>query len=67
MKKAFYWYEKSAQQGNHRAQCNLGIFYEFGIGTIQSYEKAIKWYSKSAEKGNAYAKEALERIRNNRK
>ena len=35
--------------------------------TIQSYEKAIEWYSKSADKGNAYAKEALERIRNSGK
>lgn len=47
--KAIYWYEKSAEQGNVKAQRNLGRMYEEGIGVAQDYQKARKWYEKAAK------------------
>lgn len=41
---------------------NLGVLYEFGLGTNQSIEKANEWYSIAAENGNEDAKKALDRI-----
>ena len=41
-----------AQDGNARAQYNLGWMHANGRGTAQDYKQAIKWYTKSAEQGN---------------
>ncbi|RHZ82064.1 hypothetical protein Glove_114g176 [Diversispora epigaea] len=43
-KKAFQWYLKSAEGGNHMGQRNLGCCYQQGIGTIKDEEKAFQWY-----------------------
>ncbi|RGB31016.1 hypothetical protein C1646_764573 [Rhizophagus diaphanus] len=55
LKKAFYWIDKAAKNGNKIAQLNLGYFYKKGIGTQKEINKAIKWHEKSAkqEHGNA--------------
>ena len=49
MKKAIYWYRKSAGQGYGSAQYDLGVLYKNGEGVKRDYKKAIYWYSKAAE------------------
>ena len=56
---AVKWFRQAAEQGNARAQCNLGWCYEAGKGVTQSWEEAVKWYQKSAEQGNARAQNNL--------
>ncbi len=58
-KKAFEWYQKSAEQDNSYAQNNLGYNYEKGFGVEQNYKKAFEWYQKSAEQDNSYAQNNL--------
>ena len=50
-KQAFYWYQKSAKQGDAQAQYNLGMLYEYGHGTAVDEEQVLYWYQKSAEQG----------------
>lgn len=50
--KAFFWFEKSAQQGHATAQTTLGTMYFYGQGTNQSYKKAFQWYKKAAEQNH---------------
>ncbi|MDP7056148.1 MAG: sel1 repeat family protein, partial [Alphaproteobacteria bacterium] len=38
-----------AEQGNARAQNNLGVMYEKGLGVLQDYKTAVKWYTLAAE------------------
>ena len=54
-KKARYWYQKSAEQGNAGAQYNLGLMYAKGQDLPHDYKKAVYWYQKSAEQGEATA------------
>ena len=44
-----------AEDGNARAQYNLGWMYANGKGTTQDFKEAILWYTKSAELGNVNA------------
>jgi hypothetical protein len=44
-----------AEQGNARAQYNLGVMFYFGEGVQQDYVAAGEWYEKAAEQGNAAA------------
>ena len=44
-----------AQDGNARAQYNLGWMHANGRGVAQDFKEAIKWYTKSAEQGNVNA------------
>lgn len=46
------WYEKAAKQGHARAQCNLGVCYEYGYGVSQDYNQAVYWCEKAAEQGD---------------
>ncbi|GBC52943.2 kinase-like domain-containing protein [Rhizophagus irregularis DAOM 181602=DAOM 197198] len=63
-KKALYYFQKAAENGNKFALCNLaaekgdksaqnnlGVLYENGEVTERDLEKAIKWYNKAAENG----------------
>jgi TPR repeat protein len=54
-KEAFFWYEKSASQGNSGAQFNLGVLYENGVGTPIDFAKANEWYRKASEQGDGLA------------
>ncbi|MDO4440829.1 MAG: tetratricopeptide repeat protein [Moraxella sp.] len=54
-KKAIEYYIKSAEQGNDKAQYNLGTLYYNGEGTTRDYAKALEYYTKSAEQGNPEA------------
>ena len=44
-----------AQDGNARAQYNLGWMHANGRGIAQDFQEAIKWYTKAAEQGNVNA------------
>ena len=52
---AVKWYRKAAEQGNAKAQCNLGVCYGNGRGVSKDESEAVKWYRKAAEQGNANA------------
>ena len=51
-----------AQDGNARAQYNLGWMHANGRGIAQDFQEAIKWYTKSAEQGNVNAQYNLGRM-----
>ena len=52
---AVKWYRLAAEQGNARAQYNLGYAYDNGEGVEQDYVEAVKWFRLAAEQGNADA------------
>ena len=60
-KKAIYWYEQSAKQGDASAQYNLALMYDNGEGVIQDYTKAVYWYEQSAKQGEARAQKTKTR------
>ena len=49
-----------AEQGNAKAQINLGFMYANGLGVLQDYKEAAKWYRLSAEQGLAEAQYNLD-------
>jgi len=49
------WYRKAAEQGDTRAQYNLGLMYNNGQGVPRDDAEAVRWYRKAAEQGNARA------------
>lgn len=49
----------ASEQGDARAQYDLGACYANGDGVEQSFEEAVKWYRKSAEQSNVDAQNAL--------
>ncbi len=53
MTNAIEWYRKAADQGNARAQYNLGWCYANSKGMDKAPVEAVKWYRKAAEQGNA--------------
>lgn len=50
-KEAFYWYTKSANNGNTIAMVNLGYMYNDGTG-IDNASEAFKWNLLAAKNGN---------------
>jgi TPR repeat protein len=40
-KQAVYWYQKAADQGDAKAQSNLGIMYAFGKGVLKDYNTPL--------------------------
>jgi uncharacterized protein len=42
-----------AEQGNARAQHNLGVMYQEGKGVLQDYTEVLKWWLLSAEQGTS--------------
>ena len=47
------WYRKAADQGDPRAQSNLGFAYASGQGVTRDLAQAAAWYRKAAEQGHA--------------
>ena len=47
------------EQGNAKAQYNLGVMYANGIGVTQGAKQAVTWYRKAAEQGDARAQNNL--------
>ena len=52
---AVKWYRLAADQGNARAQDNLGLMYANGQGVPQNNAEAAKWYRLAAVQGYARA------------
>ena len=48
-------YRKAAEQGDAKAQYNLGNCYMSGIGVVKKYELGVEWFRKAAEQGFAEA------------
>lgn len=55
------WYRKAAEQGNQKAQWQLGRAYHKGQGVSLDLAEAEKWFRKAAEQGNAKAQDYLQR------
>ncbi len=45
----------AAEQGEPRAQYNLGVCYKFGVGVPKDYNEAVKWYRLAAQQGHPQA------------
>jgi hypothetical protein len=56
---AVKWYRKAADQGNAKAQTNLGVLYADGSGVPRDYSEAVKWYRKAAAQGRPIAQNNL--------
>ena len=54
-KEAVRLYRLSSEQGNTKAQTNLGFMYSEGRGVPQDYKEAVGWYRLAAEQGDARA------------
>lgn len=52
LKRAFYWYKRSAELGNKVAERNLAVCYLDGRGTEKNYEKAINIMEKICSEDN---------------
>ena len=48
-----------AREGDPKAQNNVGLMYERGLGVSQSYPDAMNWYRQAAEQGLAEANHNL--------
>ena len=46
---------KAAEQGNTKAQLQLGVRYFLGLAVTQDYQQAVYWYRKAAEQGSVSA------------
>ena len=58
-KQGFYWYKKSAEQGNDKAQYYIANCYALGIGVEYNMHEAIRWCLKSALQNNKVAQYQL--------
>jgi TPR repeat protein len=56
------WYRKAADQEHDKAQNNLGLLYEEGLGVEQDFAAAEAWYRRAAEQGLATAQANLGRL-----
>lgn len=50
-KKALYWFEKAAKQGDGEALNMVGLCYQYGKGISPDYLKASEYYKQAGEKG----------------
>lgn len=48
---AFEWFQKSAHKGHARAQHNLGVLYQKGVGSPRDFQKARHWIERAAKQG----------------
>ena len=59
LRKQFLEDKAKAEQGDAKAQADLGARYAEGIGVEKDYADAVKWFRKAAEQGNARAQGVL--------
>ncbi|HEY9194038.1 MAG TPA: tetratricopeptide repeat protein [Methyloversatilis sp.] len=59
---AVKWLEKSAVQGNARAQYELALALKLGRGTLQDYSAAAQWFAKAANQGHVSAQYHMGRL-----
>lgn len=60
--KAFYWFKKAAQQGNHKAMKRLGDMYIHGRSVKKDDARALDWYREAAWKGDGEASYLFEQM-----
>ncbi|MCL2102851.1 MAG: sel1 repeat family protein [Syntrophorhabdaceae bacterium] len=60
---AVKWYRLAAEQGNAKAQYNLGAAYVNGHGVAQDYTEAEKWLRLAAEQGGEVGKRAQDALK----
>jgi TPR repeat protein len=53
--KALHEFRILAENGHAKAQLQLGILYEMGLGVKKDYQQASKWYQKAAIQGDSEA------------
>ena len=56
---AYRGFRRHAEQGDARAQNNLGYMYSNAKGIPQDYAEAIRWYRQAANQGHAQAQDNL--------
>ncbi len=56
---AFREFRSLANEGDAKAQYNLGLLYEMGLGVKQDYPEAAKWYRKAAVQDNIESQKRL--------
>ena len=56
---AYKEWKPLAERGDARAQRNIGIFYNYGLGVEKNHAEALKWLNQSADQGNDGAQDAL--------
>ena len=56
---AYKEWKPLAEQGDARAQRNIGIFYNYGLGVEKNHAEALKWLNLSADQGNHGAQNEL--------
>jgi len=54
-KEAVHWYRLSAEQGEAKAQFNLGVMYAMGQGVPLDFKAAMEWYYLAAMQRDARA------------
>lgn len=52
---AYRWLSAAAEQGSPRAQVNLGVMYQQGLGRSRDMTQALYWFEKAKEKGDVLA------------
>ena len=58
-------FQSLAEQGDARAQVNLGFMHDFGLGVSKDDVLAVKWYRLAADQGQADAQFNLGAMYNN--
>ena len=58
-KNALRYWLPIAEHGNVKAQHNVGVLYDKGLGTGQNYTEALKWYRLAAQQGYAQSQNNL--------
>ena len=56
------WYRMAADQGDAKAQYNLGVMYYEGKGVPQNTSEALRWLHKAQVQGDERAKQGIELI-----
>ena len=52
---AVKWFRLAAEQGDAKAQFNLGLMYDNGEGVLKDEAEAVRWFRLAAEQGVATA------------
>ena len=60
--RAFYWYERSAKNGNAKAQRMIGKMYYLGEGVPEDHVKSFHWYEKAAKNGDPQAEKIVREL-----
>jgi FOG: TPR repeat, SEL1 subfamily len=61
-REAVKWFRLAAEQGDAKAQYNLGWCYYNGQGVTKNYKETVKWYTLAAQQGDAGAQFYLQKL-----